>query len=392
MLASGAVYAFHFIASRTLGVVHYGTLASILAAVTLLTVLAGVGATVVARLAAEYQMAGEQGRIHRLFVLVLRTCGGAVAFCAVVSLVLHAQIAAFLHIAESTYVVSGAVLGALAFSAALLRGLLQGTQRFTAFSLSFTLENVGRALLGVCAVFLGYGLIGALVAQIAAEGAAIAYTIFGMRDTFTVPALRLRIDLRRLILTSGSIAVATICLAMLSYFDVILAKHYLSPQEAGLYGFAVLPGRTLSAIVSFLPVLILPKATAAAATGRRGHSMFWVSVAAATALLAVMVLVFYLMPLTLVRWTGGERFIACAPLIFPYGVATALFALAGIAASYKIGRHRFDFVAPLVLTVAGEICGIAFFHGTASQVVDVVLVTNAAALAACMFRVTAPAG
>ena len=384
-LASFAVYGFHFYVSRRLGVDQYGTIASLLSAVTLVNAAAAVGATVLARFAADFRAVDDRGRLRRLLDLVTRWSAIAAAIAVLGAFALRLPLAGFMNLHTPAYVVLAVALACLTVVAVLLRGMLQGMQQFVSFSLSFIAEQVGRALLAALCVAAGFGVAGALGGGIAAAAIASVYTYAGLRGLLRVPAVNLRIDVRRLVATTGAIAAATVGLAMLSYLDVVLAKHYLDPRSAGLYGFAVLPGRALTAIISFVPTWIFPKAAEHAAEGRNGHAPLAVGLGVATLLaLPVLALLYFFAP-QIAALAGGPQFEASAPLMLPYACAATVFTLASIAATYQMGRHQFRFVTPLAAAVAVEVGGIALLHGTAEHVVYAVLIANVAAFLAALF-------
>jgi O-antigen/teichoic acid export membrane protein len=385
VLASLAAYGFHFFASRRLGVDVYGALASLLATVTLISTASQIGATIVARFAAEFSVLGDRGRLRRLFEVACATSVGLLLACLVTALVLNHALAAFFRIESAEAIVLAAAIAGLVVTGNVLRGLMQGAEEFMAFSISFIIENVGRALVASVVVALGAGMIGAFWAQVAACVCAVAYTYVQIASHLKVSAVKLRLDVRRLLLTSGGIAAALASMAVLSYFDVVLAKHYLTPHEAGLYSFATLPGRALSAIVEFVPTVLLPKATAAAAARTNSARMLVSGLAIAAGISAVMLAAIYVFRIAIPLTAGGSQFAGAAQLIFPYAGAAALFGLSRIAVSYNIGAHHYKFVPPLIAVVVCEIAGIALFHQSASQVVWVVVLANAAGLAACVF-------
>lgn len=387
VLASVAVYGFHFFVSRRLGVDDYGVVAALLSAVTLVNAAAAVGATVVARFASEFQALEDGPRLRRL--LEVLSLWSAILFAAALalSLAFRWQLAAVLRIHSAWLVVLAVLLATLTVAAVLLRGLLQGMQRFTQFALSFITEQIGRAFLASIFVALGMGVQGALVGSIIAAAGAVAYTYARLRSSLRRSAVKLHVDLRRLLVTSGAIAVATISLAMLSYVDLIFAKHYLTAHDAGLYGFAVLPGRALTAVGSFVPTWILPKSTEHTAAGKRGSGVFGIGIAAGAALSLPVLVVLYFFSPQIVNVIAGPAFAGAAPLIFPYGCAAAFFTLTSISASYQIGQHRFAFVVPLGSCVAAEIVGVILLHQTARQIIYVVLAANALGFAASLVRV-----
>jgi hypothetical protein len=76
--------------------------------------------------------------------------------------------------------------------------------------------------------------------------------------------------------------------------------------------------------------------------------------------------------------------------VFAYAFATVLLAGLNIVVMYKIGIHRFDFIAPLALCAVGEVVGISVHHGSLSDMIAVLIVGNGLALVCAAYKVTAP--
>jgi O-antigen/teichoic acid export membrane protein len=392
MLASFFLYAFYFVVSRQLGVERYGTLSALLSAVLLVSVVsATIGTTIIARFAAEFDALGEPGKLRRLADMVTYWCAGIVALAVLLGLMLRAPIAAFLHAEEPGLVELSAVATGLAIAVAILRGVLQGAQRFRAFSVSLLVENVSKTALGIFAVATGHGILGAMTGYVAGLLVGILYTYVSARLTFPGVADRLKIDTSRLLRTSGGIACGIFGVTTLTYFDVILAKHYLSAQQAGYYGAAMLAGRAVLVVVSFLPTVLLPKATARAASGTSGARLLFQAVGAALVFSAAILAFYAAFPSFVVGVFAGRAYLGAAPLVLPLSSAAAILGTANIVISYKIGMHRFDFVAPLLTIMIGEVVAIAHFHDSAQTIIRTLLVGHGLVLVTTLYRATAPA-
>ncbi len=387
-LSSAGVYGFHLYASRRLGVAHYGSLASLLAAVAFVGAISTVGTTVVARLAAGFHASGETGRLRRLSDVLLWTCFAGLVGWGILALILCPQLSAFLHVTGPAAILLMAFLAAFTAFAAVVRGVLQGTQHFQEFSISYVIENFGRATLGAAGILGGLGIVGALAGQLTACTASAAYTALAVRRAFKSVPQELSLGVSMIVKTGGQISLAYFGLGALAYVDIVLAKHYLPSRQAGLYSAATLPGRGVSMIIAFLAPVILPKAAARTALRRSGGSLLFAGIAGAAAFATVPLVLFYLMPRQIVEAIGGVAYGAASPLVLPYGVAVTMLAFANIAGSYRIGIDRNEFALPLLLLVVAEIASIAFVHHSALQIVSVVLAADAGALLVVLFRIT----
>jgi O-antigen/teichoic acid export membrane protein len=390
MVGSLFLYAFHFILSRWLGVERYGTLASLVAAILLVTVFATIGATIVARFAAEFDAVGDDARLRRLCDVLLWWCAGIVTVTVAGGYFIRTPISNFLHIGDPGLIVLAAFAAALSVALPIIRGVLQGAQRFTAFATSSLIEQAGKTLVAVALVAAGFGVIGAVGGIAAGLLIAFVYTYMVLRATFTAPPGRIRIDVRRLGITTSGIACSIFGITTLMFFDVVLAKHYLGAEQAGLYGAATLSGRVIYTVISFLPTILLPKATARFASGQSASRLFLQAIGAAAAFSALALAFYALFPGFVIRMFAGAAFAAAAPLVLPLSAATAMLAMANVVISYKIGLHRFDFVPPLLLILAGEVIAISRFHGTALEIIRTLLIGHALVLVSTLYRVTVP--
>ena len=175
-------------------------------------------------------------------------------------------------------------------------------------------------------------------------------------------------------------------------FDVILVKHYFSARDAGLYGAAALIGRAFYTVVSFVPTVVLPKASGTVAARRSPLPLLFAAGAVTLSCCAVALVLLRIAPNTVIVGIAGSKFLDAAPLVFPYGCATAALATANVFAMYKIGLHRFDFVGPLLVVMAGEVVSVVLRHRVLADVLQTIVVGHALGLAVVIWRLTsAPA-
>lgn len=384
---SGALFLFHFLASRRLGVENYGVLASLLAFVASISFAASVGTAIVARFGAQYQALGEAGKLRRLNDLVVNASWATVAIGCLLAAALSGQFAAFFHVEGLWSLALTIALAALGIVLALMRGVQQGMQSFTALSVSQIIETAGKAALGAGAVIAHLGVLGVMLGQIAASVVSVVYIFVNTRARLHAVAERLHLDLRLLVRACAGIGGAYIALAVLITADVILAKHFLSARESGLYAVASFPGRAMATIMFVLPTMLLPKAAARASAGRPSLGLMRVGFGITAGAWLFALVAFYFFPGAIVHIIAGSAFADAAPLVFLYGCSAALFAFVSVAVSLRAGHDSFGFVVPLLIVVALEVVAIAYYHQSASDIVRVLIGAEAAALAVSLFGI-----
>jgi len=383
-------YAFHFVISRRVGVVQYGVLSALNAVFMICYPLTTIIGTVVVKYAAELRATSDVAKltvfVRRLMLFCAVTASVAIAVGAVAS---HA-VAAFLKIEDVRTVALDVMVIGLTVANTPLRSVFAGLEEFVMFSALATIESVLKAALGITLVYLGFGVSGAFGGwAIASTCTLLATTIVLLRRFRHDAGARLYIDFRRLAMTTGNVALATITLTVISYGDVVVVKHVADPTTAGLYGALALSGKILFFFVAFVPTVLLPKATRIALGGRSAFPIFTQAMGVVVAISALGLIVYGVRPGLIVTTLAGAAFAPAAPYVLSYGIAMVVLAALTVVVTFKIGLHRFDFVVPLACVALGEIVGIWVHHATLGEVISVLVVGNCIALAASLYRIDA---
>ena len=384
-------FLFHVLVSRRVGVAPYGELNALLAGLTILSVPATILTTIVVKYAAEFKAVDDGPRLRALVLRVVKTLGPASLAIVPAGALLAGPTAAYLNVTSRRDVVLTALVLALNLLLPALRGILQGAERFREYAASALLEVVVKVALAVAFTGIGWGVAGALGGWAAGSAVSLAYTLATLLAYFGAqPRAPLSLDLRRLVRTSAGVTAATLLISAMGFGDVLIVKHYFAPAAAGLYGAGALAGKMLFWLVGFVPAVVLPRAASSAARGERATPVL-LQALGAIAVLAGGGLAFYaLFPRFVVTTLAGNDFAPAASFVFSYGIATTLLATLNTVVLFKIAVHRFDFIVPLALAAAGELIAIVVHHDTPQQVIAVLIVGNALALAGALFRIDAP--
>jgi O-antigen/teichoic acid export membrane protein len=372
-------YVFHFAIGRLLGPASYSIVASAVSAVYILTLPSLIVQLVAARftsVAIAKNDASAIGPLARLLTTVSLVLGGVVA----VAIWLGAGwFAGFLQLTDRRIVAVLTVSTLLGMLVATNRGLLQGLLRFGALSVNLLVDTSSRVVIGVVLVLAGLGPSGAVAAVIA--GPAIAYlqslTVVG-RLPGGPPRERIQIvDVARY---AAPTAAAVIGVTYLFNVDIVLARHYLSPSQAGIYA----AGAVLARVVYFLGLTIAGVMFPEVATRHaRDQSHFHVvdlSLLFLAAVGIVLAAVYTLLP-GLVLLPYGSQFAPVRPFLGVFAAALTLLALANLLVNYFLSVNSARFIAPLLGTAVLETVLMTAFHRDVAQMLAMLLV-SATALAA----------
>ncbi len=151
--------------------------------------------------------------------------------------------------------------------------------------------------------------------------------------------------------------------------DILLVKHYFDQYEAGLYASLALIGRVVYFVAWMFVMLLLPKVVQKQKDGE-AHTPILFKYVSYIALLSVIVISgCYLFPELVINLMFGSDYMAIAPLLWKYAVATSLFAISNIFAYYFLSLDRYIPVVISGLLGISQVVLIIFYHDSLAQVV-----------------------
>lgn len=333
LLAGSSNLVFNLLAARFLGRDAYGITASLIALINILLI----GSTAVTRTATALVAATDERGVSA-WILRRGTWTTVLAGLLLMGLVgaLARPLAAFLHLAHPLWIwlVGAAMVPALA--GGITTGILQGMRSFAASGA----VNLGGAVLKLAALVLlvdaGLGVTGATLATLCevtviwVGGLAILYRVLrgvagatpahvgATRSLFTLPA--------------------ALTVARLVFFnlDILIARHYLSATQAGLFAALAITGRTIAYGTGALPPVVYPYLVRyrqdLALTVK--YLLLCLVATAVTGAGAIAVLV--VAPTAVVHVLFSAQYASIAPYVAWYGLAFLLYSLVYVLLHYLL--------------------------------------------------------
>jgi O-antigen/teichoic acid export membrane protein len=364
-------FVYHAIAGRILGPATYGEVAFLIAVYAVGTGPALILIVVLARYTAMLAARGDPG-VRSLTARTVRLIAIPCLVLILLTALFGRAIAVYGHVGSTIPVL---VLGfsiALIWQVAIPRGILQGLQRFTPLSLNLSLELVVRTAVVILLLKAGYAVSGAMTAVFAGLAFVFVLGLWSLRDHFRRGAQRVR--LRVMAGFSLTAAAGIIGVLILYNQDVILAKHYLSDHDAGIYGGLNKIGTILYFLTLSVSQVLFPRVVEAVAKEQHPGRILLSSAGILCGLGAGALLVFAVVPGLVVGVLFGPSFHDAIPFVFPVGVIGLALSLNNLLVQFFMAVHDRVFVPILVFGVVVEGTLIFMFHARVGQVVLDVLV------------------
>ena len=366
LVAGVGGFVYHAIAGRVLGPEVYSQVAFLIAVYAVGTGPAQILIVVLARYTAMLSARGDPG-VRSLMARTVRLIAIPCLFFILLTTLFARPIALYAHVGSTIPIL---VLGfsiALIWQVAIPRGILQGLQRFTSLSLNLSLELLVRTVLVYLLLKAGYAVSGAMSAVFIGLVFVFFLGLWSLRDHFRRG--QSRVYLRVMASFSLTASVGIIGVLILFNQDVILAKHYLSDHDAGIYGGLNKIGTILYYLTLSVSQVLFPRVVEAVAKEEHPGRILLSSAGILTALGAAALLVFAVAPGLVVGVLFGPSFSDAIPLVFPVGLIGLALALDNLLVQFFMAVHDRLFMPILALGAVTEAVLIVLFHARVGQVV-----------------------
>jgi len=338
-------------------------------------VFAGTVQTAGARFISKYNAEGKVDDISTFLYKLLKKAAMLGVFGFVIFYLISPGVAKFLKIESTTEVV---VLGTVLIFSFLLpatSGALQGLQQFNSLALVNVLTFAPKLLFGVLLVSLGYGVSGALGAVALAMMVAFLFSLVPLRIHLRNGRNGNGHDFKEFYLYSAPTVLVMMSLAVPANLDVILAKHFFTGYEAGLYTAVSVLGKIVLFFSGAISVVMLPKASEMRTLRKSTRPILNKSLMYTGLLSGTAAAIFILAP-GLIGTIFGSVYMEASPVIKIYMVMMFLFSLTWVVAQYCLATNDLRYAYLLVSFTVIEVALVSIIHDSIFQMVVVLMGAN----------------
>jgi O-antigen/teichoic acid export membrane protein len=370
-IANASNYIFHVVISRMLDPGAYGALGAVLAILILLSVPLGAVQTTVAKRLAQRSLNAEHSDRWLDLLRTIAPVGIAVAFLLAA---LSPLLSGFLRLDSiwTALFVSLYVIPALALT--VCRGALQGRLHFKHLAVVSVFPVLARLAIGIPLVQAGGGVAGAVGASAIAETLGVILALWLMRGDEQLKwklSARDRSFLKEVLPVTAGLAAMWIVIEL----DLILARRFLLPAEAGSYAAAGLLARAVLFVPGAVSLVALPHFSRDRGRGHDAHRWLMSSTAIVVGLGVLTAVVLSLFGKFIVGATFGERYAQAAHVLPLLSFAMVGMGLANLLVFFHIaaGSRMFHLLWPIAVL---EALAVWLWHSSGEAIAIVVLATS----------------
>jgi O-antigen/teichoic acid export membrane protein len=263
-VANASNYVFHVVVSRMLAPAAYGALGAVLAILVFLSVPLGAVQTLVAKRFAE----SDDRETHALGFLKTFLPVGLLISAGLT--IVSPFLTGFLRLDSiwTALLVAWYVTPALTLT--VLRGVLQGEFRFRSLALVSSIPMIFRLVIGVPLLVAIPTVTAAIGASIVAEGIGILCAALLIRRPTLLHLIEGRLD-RAILKELLPIGLGLAAVWLLVELDMVLARRFLLPVEAGTYAAAGVLARAVLFVPGAVSLVALPHFSREGGRGETAH-------------------------------------------------------------------------------------------------------------------------
>jgi O-antigen/teichoic acid export membrane protein len=355
MVANASTYLYHVILSRHLGPASYGALGAVLGLAVLPAVpSSGLQFTVARRVATDGEGDGSTAVAAALRLSMLAGLGLA-------ALVLMGAwpLAHFLRTSPAAIAWLAVWLVPLV-AAPVLLGALQGRRLFGTFAISAAVLGLGRIVGAAVVSVVGGGVTAAVVVMTVSAALSTAVAARAVRPAIRGVRAAMSPGLVREI---GRATAPFVGLAAMAGIDVVLARRFLSPREAGYYVAAAVAGKIVFWAPASIAVVAFPEFASGSDDRHLGRALLAVAAVCAAAVAGILVL-----REQVIGGLFGSEFLPASDVVFIVAAAMAGLAIVQVLATWGVA-HQLPRIGPTLIGGAVLLAAlIAASHGSARAI------------------------
>lgn len=366
LAVNGGNYLYNLILGRVLGPTQFADAAVL---ITFLLVLSFIAMTF-QLVTAKFSVLFENELFKNFIAKVYKQAFWVGLFLGILIIAFASNLQAIFNTTSSTMFVIFGCGVPLYFLMSVNRGAFQGKKAYKSLSITYQGEMLSRLLvtLGIILVF------NIKTSAVIAIGILISF-VFGL---FPFKAKQISFKKSEPLETTYSKQIKNFFLLTAFYeltqiiinnSDILLVKHYFESYEAGLYASLALIGRIVYFIAWMFVMLLLPAVVELKKEGKETASILFKYVGYIAGISIIIVLGCLLLPELIINILFGEQYLAMAPLLWKYAIATSMFAISNIFAYYYLSLDKYIPVIISGLFGMLQMLLVVFYHDNLEQVV-----------------------
>lgn len=379
ILANFGNYLFHLLMGRWLGPIDYGILESLVSTLNMLLIPVGFLNLVVVKFISEK---GKENDAEKYMFLkyILKKSAVFGFFILFVFFIFGQFFQNFLKIQSFLFLFIIGITFYISIFSTIFSSTLQGKMEFLKFCLLNIFSAWSKLAFGIILIFLGLGVIGAISSfQLSALFTAIVgyiliKDILNRKNFFDELKTPINFVSKKVKQFSFASLISSLSFVSIFSMDVILARAYLSPFDAGQYAALSVLGKIVFFASSPVISVMLPVVSEKNAKGEKYRNLVIFSILLVVLISAGVSFLYFLFPKTVIGLLFGEKYLLSANFLGMFAIFISLYSLCSLLTTYYLSISKNYMVVFSFFSAVVQILLLSVFHSSIQQIVTVDIV------------------
>lgn len=369
LIASFGNYLYHLLMGRMLGPVDYGVLASLISVFYLLSIPVAALVLVIVKYVSAFRGKKQLATVNFFYKLVNRKMliFGSIGF--LIFLIFSSLISSFLHLESNVLLIIIGLASFIGIFSSVNLATLQGFLRFGWYTIVNIISVVVKLILAIFLVYLSYRVFGAILAMLA--GAVVSYllALFYVGKIIGTKKKREGVDGREVVSYALPVFFSILAFTSLYTTDIVLARHFLSPQEAGFYAALATLGKIIFFASNPIVLVMFPMVSEKHANGKKYINLLNLSFGLVFIVCLGISGVYFLFPKLMINILYGRQYLPASSYLWLFAIFLSLYSLSSLLVNFHLSIKKVKIVILPVVAAVAQVIFISFFHQNLFQVV-----------------------
>lgn len=381
-LSNFGSYLFHLFMGRLLGPIDYGVLESLLSLTYFLGIPIGVFNTVVTKFVSQESQNKEKSARFIEESLKKVTVWGGVGL--LLFLASFPWLRNLVRVDSFLFFVGIGLWSFFGLYQTLLSGSLQGRMEFFILSLTGVISSWSKLIMAVVLVILGFRVGGAVMGLIISVVVTTLFSYYFLAQKLPLNIFQKSSGLRcfpKIGNYSLAVLVSHLSLTSLYTVDIILARFFLTPVEAGQYAALSILGKIIYFASSPILSVMFPIVSSRYAEGKDYKRVLGFSFLIVIFFSLGISSIYFLFPELMISLLFGEKYLLMASHLGPFAIFLSLFSLCSLFLNFYLSTSQTKVVFLPAMAALSQIVLINFFHQNIGKIISMNIISASFLLA-----------
>lgn len=376
-LGSFTNYLYHLVIARQLGPLDYGLLDSLISLLYQLSIPLATISLVITKYVSLYKGQNRIKMIETFFWKLNKKIVQLLPIFIVLILLLTPTVTKFLHLPNPLLFIWIGLAFIFGIFSAIGKSFLQGLSRFLELSLTGIVDGSSRLFFTIIFLSLGFGLTGAIIPFFLSTLISVMFLLFIEKSLISGEKQEKIIEKKEILKFIFPVFLANIAATSMITSDIILARHFLSPIDAGYYSALSTLGKIIYFAATPVIGVLFPIISENHAAKKNTNTILIQGLGMIIFIGLGIFIMFGIFPQIMVSILFGAKYASIVKFVFPMAIALLLYTINYTFINVFLAMKIVFPTILMVLAAVLQIILIILYHQNIQEIINIFIFISA---------------